>query len=95
MKSDKNPLRVVSKNRPVYFISNRPEASEVGGEVSVERAASLAAVIVQRATRAFPGIDFRIDGQWHSHDPELDRVAAYIESHWAAWASSKPGKASA
>lgn len=71
--------------RPVYFISDRPEAYEVWGEIGQEEAGKLAALIADHAGRHFPSIEFRIDGEWHTHDQSMDKVAAYIESHWQAW----------
>lgn len=73
--------------RPVYFVSNRPEAYEISCEINRDAAIALARLIAERAGHKFPGIDFRVDGNWHTHDPALDHVAAYIESHWPGWAS--------
>ncbi len=74
--------------RPKYFISNRPEAYEVWGEVSHEEAGTLARLIVAHASRHFPDIDFCIDGNWHTHESNTQLVAEYIESHWQAWAAA-------
>lgn len=74
--------------RPVYFVSNRPESYEYWGEVSRERADKLARIIADHAARQFPSIDFRIDGEWHNHDPRTAAASSYIESHWQAWARS-------
>lgn len=74
--------------RPVYFISNRPEAYEITGEVSREEAGMLARLIAERAGKRFPGIEFRIDGEWHSHDRSTELAAEYIEGHWQAWAAT-------
>ena len=71
--------------RPVYFISSRPEAYEVAGEVDLERARELAHTIAERAARRYPTVEFRIDDQWHLHDEQLTGVANYIESHWERW----------
>lgn len=71
--------------RPVYYISDRPEAYEVWGEVGPEKAGRLAEVIAEHAGRRFHGIEFRIDGNWHTHDQSMDKVAAYIEGHWQNW----------
>ena len=92
MKTSKSARSLIPAHRPEYFISNRPEAYEMAGEISAERAAVLASLIARRASECFPGIDFKIDSQWHTHDPELDGVAAFIESHWVAWAADAPGK---
>jgi len=78
----------VSAERPVYFISNRPESYEYWGEVSSERADRLARIIAGHAASRFPGIDFRIDGQWHNHDPRTAKASSYIESHWQSWEAS-------
>lgn len=74
--------------RPVYFISNRPEAYEITGEVSREEAGMLAHVIADRAAKRFPNIEFRIDGEWHNHDRSTELAAEYIESHWQTWAAT-------
>lgn len=75
---------------PVYFISDRPEAYEVWGEVAHDEARRIAAVIAARATEHFPDIEFRVDGAWHSHPPALGRVTAYIESNWQSWLAEAP-----
>lgn len=75
-------------DRPVYFISNRPESYEYWGEVSREKAESFARIIAERASQRFPGIEFRIDGEWHDHDPRTSMASSYIESHWQSWARS-------
>jgi hypothetical protein len=83
--------RTISKateDRPVYFISNRPESYECWGEVGREKADRLARIIAEHAAKQFPGIDFRIDGEWHSHDPRTTEASSYIESHWQSWTQS-------
>lgn len=87
MKQQRN-MNQTSANRPVFFISNRPEAYENWGEVSREQADSLARIIAEHAARRFPGIDFHIDSEWHSHDPRTAVTSSYIESHWMKWAKS-------
>ena len=71
--------------KPVYYVSDRPEAYEITGEVSHEEAAAIGQAIVEHAGRRFPGVEFRIDGDWHSHQPGMETVAAYIEEHWQRW----------
>lgn len=71
--------------KPVYYVSDRPEAYEIAGEVSHDEAAAIARTIVEHAGRRFPGIQFRVDSQWHSHQPGMEKVAAYIEEHWEHW----------
>ncbi len=78
--------------RPVYFISDRPEAYEVFGEVSHDEAKAIGRTIADRAAAHFRGIEFRIDGAWHSHPPGTERVAVYIESHWQDWAAEALGR---
>lgn len=69
----------------VYYISDRPEAYEVAGEVSHEAAMEIARIIAERAARRFPDIEFRVDSQWHSQPQGMEPVAAYIESNWERW----------
>jgi hypothetical protein len=69
----------------VYYISDRPEAYEIGGEVGRDEARDFARVIAEHAARHFPRIEFCIDSDWHAHDEVMDEVAAYIESHWQSW----------
>jgi hypothetical protein len=71
--------------RPVYYVSSRPEAYEVAGEVGHDEAESIARAIVDHVRRRFPDVEFRIDDQWHSHQPGMERIAAYIEDHWQHW----------
>jgi hypothetical protein len=73
--------------RPVYFVSDRPEAYEYGSEIGPLEAREFARTIAEHAARRFPKVEFRIDSEWHSHDPALDPVAAYIDSHWQRWAT--------
>lgn len=74
--------------RPQYFISDRPEAYEIWGEISREDAMALVRLIADHAARRFPHIEFRIDCNWHTHDHCTELAAAYIESHWQAWAAA-------
>ncbi len=76
--------------RPVYYVSSRPEAYEVAGEVGHEEAAAMARTIAHHAGHRFPGIEFRVDDQWHSHQPGMEKVAAYIEDHWQEWTGQLP-----
>lgn len=76
----------------VYYISNRPEAYEVFGEVSLEESSRIARLIAEHAARRFPGIEFWVDGRWHTHQPGMEIVTAYIESHWQEWVrAATPG----
>lgn len=70
---------------PVYFVSDRPEAYEIWGEVSHDAARRIAALIAAHAGKRFPEIEFRVDGAWHSHPSSMGRVTEYIESHWQSW----------
>ncbi len=76
--------------KPVYFVSNRPEAYEVAGEVGHDEAEAIARAIVEHAGHRFPGVEFRVDGEWHSHQPGMEKVAAYIEEHWEQWIGHIP-----
>ena len=71
--------------RAVYYVSDRPEAYEVFGEVSHDEARNCARLIAKRAGRAFPDIEFRVDSVWHSQQHGMEKVAAYIEDHWQDW----------
>jgi len=73
--------------KPTYFISDRPEAYEVWGEVSYEDAKAIAKTIADHAARRFPDIEFRIDSAWHSHGSGLQKVAEYIDTNWEKWAA--------
>lgn len=78
-------------DHPVFFISDRPEAYEVWGEVSHGDAEFLAKLIAKHAGKRFPEIEFRIDGEWHTQDQSTEalHVAAYIASHWQSWAEAR------
>ena len=77
--------RNISTERAVYYISNRPEAYEVFGEVSHDEAMDIGNLIAERAARHFPRIEFKVDSVWHSHQHGMEEVAAYIEDHWHDW----------
>jgi len=72
--------------KAVYYVSARPEAYEIWGEVGHDEAGQLARAIAARAARHFPHIEFRVDDTWHDHAPGMEVVAAYIDRHWQAWA---------
>lgn len=74
--------------RPRYFISDRPEAYEVWGEVSHDDARRLAYIIAEHAAKRFPGIEFCVDGEWHGHDEGMQAVSSFIDGHWQAWAAA-------
>ncbi|HEX8963989.1 MAG TPA: hypothetical protein VF801_13390 [Rhodocyclaceae bacterium] len=76
---------VASVARPVYYVSSRPEAYEIAGEVGHAEAMTIARTIAAHAGRRFPGVEFRVDDQWHTHQPGMEKVAAYIEDHWQEW----------
>ena len=76
----------MKRDRLVYYISARPEAYEIWGEVGHEEAQQLARVIATRAGAHYPNIEFRVDDQWHHHAPGMAAVAAYIDRHWQTWA---------
>lgn len=76
------------KTKPVYFISNRPEAYEIFGEVPHDAAQCMGETIAKHAAAHFPSIEFRVDGDWHAHQPGMEKVTAYIESHWQHWVTS-------
>ncbi len=72
-------------DKPVYYVSSRPEAYEYWGEVDHEAAARIAGIIARRAARRFPYIDFRVSDEWHEQAPGMTLVAAYIDGHWRQW----------
>lgn len=71
--------------RPVYYISSRPEAYELGVEVSHEEAREFGRLIAERAARRFPGVEFCVDDSWHRHQHGMEHIAAYIEANWQRW----------
>lgn len=75
--------------RAVYYISDRPEAYEVFGEVGYEEAKHIGSLIAAEAARVFPDIDFRVDSAWHSHQHGMEEVAAFIEDHWQEWVGAQ------
>jgi len=79
-------LELVDDEHPVYFVSNRPEAYEVFGEVERREAHLIAEAIVAHARKRFPGVEFRIDDAWHQHQHGMEHVAAHIEANWEQWA---------
>jgi len=70
--------------RRTYYVSSRPEAYEVWGEISKGEAQGVAREIARHAAEHFPDVDFAIDENWHTHQAEAD-IAAYIEDNWMAW----------
>lgn len=81
--------------KPVYYVSARPEAYEVWGEVGREDARRFGQLIAEQAGRRFPNIEFRVDDIWHDHLPGMELVAAYIDAHWQAWAAASDGQSRA
>lgn len=69
----------------VYFISDRPEAYEVWGEVGLSEAREFARLIAGKAAALFPEVEFRVDGGWHQHEAGMEHVAAVIEENWESW----------
>lgn len=74
--------------RAIYYVSDRPEAYEVFGEVSYDEARDIGRLIAERAARRFPDVEFKLDGAWHSHQHGMEPVAAYIEDNWQAWVAA-------
>lgn len=70
---------------PVYFVSSRPEAYEVCGEISHYEAREIGRAVAKNAARRFPGIEFIVDDSWHRHQHGMEHVAAYIEANWQRW----------
>ena len=74
-----------STGRIVYYVSDRPEAYELWGEIGHADAARIGRLIAERAGRQFRDFEFRVDGNWHVHQPGTEQVAAYIEEHLQDW----------
>ena len=81
------PLELVG-DKPVYFVSSRPEAYEVCGEIGHDEARAIGRTIAEHAARRFPGVEFRVDDSWHQHQHGMEHVAAFIEAHWQQWAEA-------
>jgi hypothetical protein len=77
--------------RTTYYVSDRPEAYEIWGEIDHETAARIGHLIADRAGRQFPEIEFRVDAAWHVHQPGTEGVAAYIEEHLPDWVDEARG----
>lgn len=77
----------MTTEKPVYYVSARPEAYEVWGEIGHDEARQIGELIAERAARRFPNIEFRVDDAWHDHLPGMELVASYIDANWSAWAA--------
>lgn len=86
-RTESEPRLELVDERPVYFISNRPEAYEVFGEIERHHAHLIAGAIAAHATQRFPGIEFKVDDDWHHHQHGMEHVATYIEANWQHWAA--------
>jgi len=71
--------------KPIYYVSARPEAYEYWGEVGRDEARRIAELIAHRAVERFPNIEFRVDDAWHDHLPGMELVAAHIDANWQRW----------
>jgi hypothetical protein len=71
--------------KPIYYVSARPEAYEYWGEIDRDEARRIAALIARRAAGRFPNIEFRVDDVWHDHLPGMELVAAHIDAEWQRW----------
>jgi len=71
--------------RPIYYVSDRPEAYDIWGEIDHQTALRIGRLIAERAGSRFPEIEFRVDAGWHRHAPGTEIVTAFIEEHLAAW----------
>lgn len=74
--------------RPIYYVSGRPEAYEVWGEITSSEAKAIATTIVRQAAARFPHVEFRVSDGWSMHGQGMNQIAAYIDKHWERWASS-------
>lgn len=77
----------MTTDKPVYYVSSRPEAYEIWGEVGLDEARKLGELIAERAAKRFPNFEFRVDSTWHDHLPGMEFVAEYIDANWQAWAA--------
>lgn len=77
----------IHRDKPVYYVSARPEAYEYWGEVDKDNAHDMARLIVERAGRYFPRLEFRADDEWHVLPLGMEPVAVYIDDHLQAWAN--------
>jgi hypothetical protein len=71
--------------KPIYYVSARPEAYEFWGEIGRDEARRIADLIARRSVERFPHIEFRVDDTWHDHLPGMELVAAYIDANWQQW----------
>lgn len=71
--------------KPIYYVSARPEAYEYWGEVGRDEARRIAELIARRAVERFPNIEFVVDDAWHDHLPGMELVAAHIDANWQKW----------
>jgi hypothetical protein len=71
--------------KPIYYVSARPEAYEYWGEIGRDEARRIAELIAHRAVERFPNIEFRVDDAWHDHLPGMELVAAHIDANWQMW----------
>lgn len=71
--------------KPIYYVSARPEAYEYWGEIDRDEARRIAELIARRAGGRFPNIEFRVDDVWHDHLPGMELVAAHIDAEWQKW----------
>jgi hypothetical protein len=84
-RSDRTALGSGVSARPVYFISDRPEAYELWGEIGHDQAARIGQLIAERAAQRFPEVEFAVDGAWHTHPNGMAHVDAFIDDNLAAW----------
>ena len=71
--------------KPVYYLSDRPEAYELWSEVTHGEARNFAEQIARKAAELFPEVEFRVDGGWHSHQRGMEHIANVIEENWLDW----------
>lgn len=86
------PTSTVGKSKAIYYVSSRPEAYEIFGEVGHDEARCFGETIARHAAQHFPSIEFKVDDAWHAHQPGMEHVGIYIESHWQGWITTCHGR---
>ena len=96
---DDRPTRIAAESsearQAVFYVSSRPEAYEIWGEVSHDDAREFGELIARKAAERFPHVEFQVTHDWHIQAHGMEAIASYIESHWQTWVAAEWGKGSA